>query len=88
MAGATECFQVVEIVGSAALVERRDVVSLQAASAAAINATPAVPLEGRAAYFGPAAGRKVLTVMAAQPGSRDRAAPDDPRRTVAIGAAG
>ncbi len=52
----TERFQIVEIVGSAALTERRNVVRLQAARTAAINATPVVALEGRTAHPSPAAG--------------------------------
>ena len=68
VAGAAERFQVVEIVRSAALVERRDVVGFQAASAAALNAPPAVALEGDPADPCPWTGRKVLTVMVAQEG--------------------
>ena len=45
--------KVSQVVGSAALVERRDVVGFQVASAAAVNAPPAVALEGGAARLGP-----------------------------------
>ncbi len=82
MAGAAERFQVVEIVGSATLVERGDVVGLQAASAAAVNATPAVALEGGAARLGPSAGRKVFTVEVAHPDSGVRLGQDDPEGAV------
>ena len=54
----TERFQIVEIVGSAALVERRDVVGLQAARTPAHNATPAVALEGRTARRRPSGARR------------------------------
>lgn len=58
MTGATEGCQIVEIVGSAAFVERRDVVGLQTASSTALNASPAVPVEGGPAGPGPSPARR------------------------------
>ena len=63
--GEAERFQVVQVVGSAAVVERRDVVGFQAAGPAALNAAPAVPLEGSAAGPLPGPGLKPVAVVLA-----------------------